>query len=167
MHASFMQAKILHTKQKYIENTAQVHMLTTIIPDFATKEVRKMIGATEIRAPMKKGPRGKIVATFADGAVEIDYSNLMLDVRPASIKKRPAAKGSPAYKRPAAAPAREDSDTEEMSKGEEDSIEEEQEEAEEESQEEETAPVPPPLPAAPAEPAPVPAAPAVPEDRSR
>ena len=135
--------------------------LKTVLADFSTKEVIRMIGCKAERATMQQGPQGKIQGKFADGSLEtLVYNNKILD---AKCLKRPACKRPAAAvsKKPAAAcpvplPAAADEDTEEeLSEGDEgEDLEEgeEEEEAEEEDleTEEEVVAVPPPLPAVPA-----------------
>ena len=137
--------------------------LKTVLADFSTKEVIRMIGCKAERATMQHGPQGKIQGKFADGSLEtLVYNNKVLDAKP--ILKRPACKRPAAAvsKKPAAAcplpaPAAADEETEEELSEEDEGEdleegEEEEEEAEEEDleTEEEVVAVPPPLPAAPA-----------------
>ena len=134
--------------------------LKTVLADFSTKEVIRMIGCKAERATMQQGPQGKIQGKFADGSLEtLVYNNKVLDAKP--ILKRPACKRPAAAvsKKPAAAcpvpaPAAADEETEEElseeDEGEDLEEGEEEEEAEEEETEEEVPPIRPPLPAAPA-----------------
>jgi hypothetical protein len=136
--------------------------LKTVLADFSTKEVIRMIGCKAERATMQHGPQGKIQGKFADGSLEtLVYNNKVLDAKP--ILKRPACKRPAAAvsKKPAAAcpvplrAAANEETEEELSEGDEgEDLEEgeEEEEAEEEDleTEEEVVAVPPPLPAVPA-----------------
>ena len=93
--------------------------LKTVLADFSTKEVIRMIGCKAERATMQHGPHGKIQGKFADGSLEtLVYNNKVLDAKP--ILKRPACKRPAAAvsKKPAAAcpmppPAAADEETEE------------------------------------------------------
>jgi hypothetical protein len=93
--------------------------LKTVLADFSTKEVIRMIGCKAERATMQQGPQGKIQGKFADGSLEtLVYNNKVLDAKP--ILKRPACKRPAAAvsKKPAAAcpmppPAAADEETEE------------------------------------------------------
>ena len=69
----------------------------TIVADWAKKEVIKMIGGEEFRAPMKPGPEGKIVGVFGGEMETVDYGNFLLAAqamkKPAAAKAKAKAKG--------------------------------------------------------------------------
>ena len=66
-------------------------MPETVVADWSTKEVIRLIGGLEERTPMQKGPDGKIIGVFGEEVETIDYGNLMLDIT-AKVLKKPAAK---------------------------------------------------------------------------
>ena len=66
-------------------------MPVSVVPDWSTKEVIRLIGGLEERTPMQKGPDGKINGVFDEEVETIDYGNLMLDIKEKVLKK-PAAK---------------------------------------------------------------------------
>lgn len=66
-------------------------MPETVVADWSTKEVIRLIGGLEERTPMQKGPDGKIIGVFGEEVETIDYGNLVLDIT-AKVLKKPAAK---------------------------------------------------------------------------